>query len=209
MELALQIQELTDHLPNLPYHRLGFASSLINQFSRKGQLSPNQTPWIAKLIAIAKGDAAQPAPVTVGDFAGVVSLFKTAAVKLKWPKIRLQVDGLPVVLSLAGERSKAPGSVNVAGEGGFGDRAWYGRVSPEGTFDPSRSLTPEFAAALVPVLQELAGDPLAAVKRYGTLTGSCMFCAKPLTDERSKAAGCGETCAKNYGLHDAWKQAAK
>jgi len=210
MELALQIQELTAHLPSLPYHRLGFATSLINQFSRFGHLSEKQAPWVDKLLAVAKGEEPpQPERIAVGDLTGLIDLFKTAGAKLKFPKIRLQVDGKAVVLSVAGSKSKAPGSVNVAGAGGWSDREWYGRVSPEGQFDPSRSLPPAFASALIPVLRELARDPIASVKRYGTLTGSCMFCGLTLSGEdgRSKAAGMGEKCAKNYGLHDYWKAA--
>lgn len=209
MELAVQIEELTSLLPNLPYGRLGFATSLINQFSRKGTLSPNQTPYVTSLLALAKGENPPPRHADVGDFTGVIALFKTASANLKYPKIRLQVDGQAIVLSVAGERSKAPGSVNVAGEGAWGDRPWYGRVSPEGKFDRSRSLTPDFAALLIPVLQELSSNPVAAVQRYGKLTGSCMFCGKTLSDDRSKAAGFGETCAKHFGLHAEWKQAAK
>ena len=207
MELATQIEQLTNVLPSLPYSKLGFASSLINQFSRSGRLSPKQAPWVTTLIALATGKAPA-APAAVGNFSGVIGLFKTAAAKLKHPRIRLQVNGTTVVLSVAGPRSSAPGSVNVAGDGPFTTRAWYGRVSPDGRFDASRTLSPQFAAALVPVLEELATETVAAVQRYGSLTGACTFCALPLTDARSKAAGCGETCAKHFGLHEHWKTAA-
>jgi Family of unknown function (DUF6011) len=209
MELAVAVQELVTYLPNLPIDKLDFATSLINQFSRKGALSPKQAPWVSKLVALAKGDPLQPAPVTVGNLSDLIGLFNAAGAKLKWPKVRLSINGQAVVLSIAGERSKAPGSVNVAGAGGWGERVWYGRISPQGVFDPSRSLTPEFAAALVPVLEQLSSDPVTAVQQYGKLTGQCMFCSLPLTDERSTRAGFGETCAKNWGLHTQWKLAAK
>jgi len=208
-QLDALIQDLISNLPKLPAQKLPFATSLLNQYSRKGTLSDKQAPYVAELVALATGQPLPSRSANVGDFAGVVALFKTASAKLKFPKIRLYVNGIGILLTLAGERSKAPGSVNVAGEGRWEDRAWYGRVSPEGTFDPSRTLTPDLSAALVPLLQELATDPLAAVQRYGKLTGHCMFCQKELTDERSKAAGFGEVCAKNYGLHEQWKQAAR
>lgn len=208
--LAQQVQELIINLPKLPVSKLSFATSLINQFSRKGSLSEKQIPYVSELVALAKGEApAKPQTTNVGDLSGLIVLFKTAGGKLKWPKVRLSITGKPVVLSIAGERSKAPGSINIAGEGGWGNRDWYGRVSPEGKFDPSRSLTAEFAAELTPVLEQLATDPIKAVQAYGKLTGQCMFCSLPLTDERSTAAGFGETCAKNWGLHAQWKQAAK
>jgi hypothetical protein len=209
-DLAAQVQELITNLPKLPTGKLSFATSLINQFTRKGALSVKQIPYVTELVALAKGQTlARPAQTNVGDLSGLIALFKTAGGKLKWPKVRLSINGTPVVLSVAGERSKAPGSINVAGDGGWSDRAWYGRISPEGVFDPSRSLTPEFGAALIPVLQQLATDPIVAVQQYGKLTGQCMFCGLPLTDERSTAAGFGETCAKNWGLRAEWKRAAK
>ncbi len=209
-DLAAMILELTANIVKLPQHDWGFASSLINQFSRKGDLSPNQWPYVRSLLAKAKGEIpAGPVAAEVGDLSGLLNLFKAAGTKLKYPKIRLLIGQVGVVLSVAGERSKAPGSINIAGEGRFDDRTWYGRVSPEGKFDPSRSLTPAFSAVLVPVLEKLSRDPAAAVREYGKLTGHCMFCSLPLYDDRSIAAGFGETCAKNWGLHDEWKEAAK
>lgn len=218
-DLAAQVQALLANLPTLPADKLSFATSLINQFESKRKLFPNgqylsdnQIPHVTKLLALATGQPLPSRTAAVGDFGGVIALFKTAGANLKHPKIRLQVDGVGIALSVAGEKSKAPGSINVAGEGRWSpERPWYGRVSPEGVFDPARSLTPAFASALIPVLQELATDPVAAVQRYGRLTGHCMFCAKPLTSEdgRSQAAGFGEKCAKNYGLHEQWKQATK
>lgn len=209
MELATQVSELMAVLPKLPASKIEFACSLVSQFNRRKCLSPAQEPWIGKLLAIAQGTALAPQTLAVGNFAGVISLFRAASLKLKYPKIRIQVDGTPIVLSLAGERSKAPGSINLAGEGGWNDRAWYGRVSPQGTFDPSRSITPEFSAQLIPVLQELSNDPFATVQKYGRLTGHCMFCGLTLTDARSKVTGCGETCASHWGLSAQWKQALK
>lgn len=210
MELAAQISELTLNLGNLPASKLGFATSLISQFSRKRTLSDKQIPYVSQLLAIAKGEVKERKQVEIGEtFAGVIALFKQAGLKLKYPKIRLLVGETAVVLSVAGAQSKAPGSVNVAGEGSWGDRAWYGRVSPDGVFEASRQLTDEFGAQLIPILQELAIDPLASVQRYGKMTGHCMFCNTELTDARSKAAGFGQTCAKNWGMEEAWKTAAK
>lgn len=37
-------------------------------------------------------------------------------------------------------------------------------------------------------------------RQYGKLTGTCVFCARVLTDERSIDAGYGEKCASNNGL---------
>jgi hypothetical protein len=220
MELAAQIAELTVNLAGLPDSKLGFATSLISQFARKRSLSPKQTPYVAELLAIAKGEKKQPERVKmdVGSFAGVIALFKTAGGKLKYPKITLKLGEQIVILSVAGAQAKAPGTVNLNSEGSWGNRSWYGRVSPDGVFERSNQLSDEFAAVLVPILQELATDTAAAVQRYGKMSGSCMFCNTKLgspdgtpntpTSARSVAAGFGETCAKNWGLHEEWKTAA-
>lgn len=217
--LAQQVHELTIHLPKLPTGKRAFAMSLINQFSPKGTLSPKQIPYVAELLALATGkQPAAPQSIAVGDLSGLIGLFKSA--KPKYPKITLEIDKTPIVLSLLGERSKTPGSVNLKGEGrNWKEAPWYGRISPDGKFQPSRQLTPALRAALVPVLEHLAVDAVAAVRQYGKLTGNCMFCgdklgARPgmpetLTTRRSVAAGMGETCATNWGMHEQWKQAAK
>ena len=49
-------------------------------------------------------------------------------------------------------------------------------------------LTPEMA---------LSADE---AKVFGEVYGQCVFCLKPLTDDRSKAAGYGRKCADNHGL---------
>jgi hypothetical protein len=209
MELAAQITTLTANLSNLPSSKIAFAVSLIGQFAKKQTLSHRQIPYVAELVKLATGQAPAQAKTDVGDFGGIINLFKQAGTKLKYPKIRLQVDGRGVVLSVAGAQAKAPGSINVAGEGSWGNRDWYGRVSPEGQFDRARATTDEFAAALIPVLQELSAEPVAAVQRYGKLTGHCCFCGTELSDARSKAAGFGPVCADKWNLSTEWKQAAR
>ena len=55
------------------------------------------------------------------------------------------------------------------------------------------------------MLEELA-DPAAVVTRHGKLTvAHGFFCNASLSDDRSKAAGFGETCSKNCSLHEQWK----
>jgi hypothetical protein len=217
--LALQVQELIDLLPHVPQKDIDFACNLVNRYNRyKTLLNPNtgkdSGPWVQTLIDRAKGIVpAQPQRTSaqVGDLSGLLILFRTAgAHKLKFPKIRLQVDRKPVVLSVSGPQSKTPGSISLSNGGKYGspDNVWYGRVSPEGQFDGSRQLTPEFAALLIPILTELATDPYGAVQRYASLTGNCCFCGFILNEE-SSAAGMGETCSKHFGLHDHYKAATK
>jgi hypothetical protein len=206
------IHELITLLPKLSARDVDYACKIVAYFNRNGFLSDGYLPWPQKLIDRAKGIVpARPQAASVGNLSGLIGLFKTAGANLKWPKVKLAIAGKAVVLSVAGAKSKAPGSINIKGEGSFEDAPWYGRVSPEGQYDPSRSVTPEFQAALVALLTGLSNDPAKTVQEYGKLTGQCMFCGQSLfgADGRSVAAGFGETCAKNWGLHAQWKQAAQ
>jgi hypothetical protein len=140
-------------------------------------------------------------------------MFEMAGKKLQWPKITLQVAHHDIVLSIAGSKSKNPGSINVAGPPGpVGSRIssdWFGRIAPDGAWFPGRSLIPAFSGPLLAILKKLSRDPAAVVLAQGRLTGCCCFCRLPLTDERSTAAGFGPVCADNFGLKQEWKRAAK
>lgn len=151
---------------------------------------------------------AAPVAVHVGEFAGVVALFTKAKEHLKFPKVRLMVGGTKIVLSLNGVRSKTPGFVSIAGEGTYPNRAYYGRVSPDGAFAPfSKGTTPEFMTALTALLTEFGSDPARVAKEHGKLTGNCCFCNKVLglgEDKRSIHVGYGPVCADHYGLKAEW-----
>lgn len=58
----------------------------------------------------------------------------------------------------------------------------------------------EYAPGAIKSLR--AGDRLTAEQahEFGSVYGFCVFCSKPLTDERSIFAGYGEKCASNNGL---------
>ena len=145
--------------------------------------------------------AHMPKTVEVGDFSGVVQLFKTGGQNLRFPKIRLALEtGEPIVLSVAGPKSKCPGMINVTDGGAFENNIWYGRVSPTGTWNNNKAISPITMSSLTALLTALATDPAATAAKYGKLTGQCCFCSKPLTDARSVNVGYGSTCAKNYSL---------
>lgn len=182
-------------------HELGdsdkqFAQSLITKGARY-PLSEKQAFWVDKLTQRAKGEE-KTAEVQVGDLTATIALFDKARTHLKNPKVLLAVGTQSVRLSVAGERARVPGSINVASVARFGEGAWYGRISRDGQFQP----TP--AAANVPGLTEaltaFAADPAKVAAEYGRLTGNCCFCHLPLRDERSTAVGYGPTCADHYGL---------
>lgn len=208
--LADKVNALEMALPMLPEKDRNFASDLICGkwgFKTKGTLSQKQVYWVDTLLARALDDKPQAqASLSVGSFAAVYALFEKAKAVLKFPKIRLAVDGFPVVLSLAGAKSKTPGVVNVTDGEKFGFNKYYGKVDKEGEFKPGFKQFDE-SGKVVGILSALAANPIKVAKEYGSLTGYCCFCNKALTDEQSVAAGFGPVCAKNFGLWGAYKNA--
>ena len=200
--MNVQMMLLRENVGNLNDKDQQFAQSMLKQFARKGTLSDRQWPWVGKLVDKAVSGYPVPEQEGVGDFAEVYELFALARSNLKWPKVRLQLeDGTPVVLSVAGPRSRCPGTINVTDGRPYGDNVWFGRIDAEGTWTKGRvsDRQVEHVGAL---LRRLQRDPAAVAAKYGRLTGNCCFCHSPLSDERSTSTGYGPTCAKNYGL--AW-----
>ena len=208
-----RIRQLQSVLSKLSPRDQEFARNLLVSFNRWSNLSAKQWPYVTSLIekALTPESAAATSnhQVQLGDFAAVIALFHRAGQKLKWPKVRLlMADGTPVVLSLSGAGSSAPGTVNVAGEGRYPDRAWYGRITPAGAWQPARTISIEMLSRLAELLASFGQDPDSVAAAYGRATNQCCFCQRELTDARSVAAGYGPVCAANYGLKDAWTVAA-
>ena len=203
-------QTLRDNLANLVVRDQSFASSLLGQLDRKG-LSNSQLYWLNKLSEKAVGAPEQEREKTkVGDLKGIMSLFDKAKEHLKFPAIVLAVkqpDDFGVTgvyneyrLSVAGDRARIPGSINVTGYSVStgADKAWFGRILATGEFEASpREETPK---NLIPGLARFAADPVNVAKESGMLTGKCCFCNIGLKDERSTAVGYGPICAKHYDL---------
>ena len=188
-----------------------FALSLMAAYAKYHELSPKQEVWFLKLAEKHNGaPKAAPAPLSsVGEFAGVYSLFAAAKSKLKFPKINLVLaSGLPVVLYLAGPKSIKPGVINVTNGAKYGavDNKWYGRVNADGSMEVGGAANgPEFTE-VKSVLKALGAAPAKVAAEHAKLTGRCCFCNRHLTDEdHSTAVGFGPVCAKNFGLYDEWK----
>lgn len=173
-----------------------FASSLVAQWRRKGSLSSSQLYWVGKLIEKTKTPPA-PAPVELAaDFARIIALFTGTG--LKQPKLYLRsTDGHTYRLSLAGASAKVPGSINIVHKG---SAAWQGRITKDGVFRPAVSLSKERVADVTETIKAFGADPEGVAAKYGISVGCCCFCAKDLTDPRSKEVGYGPDCAKNWKL---------
>jgi len=197
--LAANVEKLADR-------DRSFASSLVAGVTRYGRASEKQRPYLVKLAERATG-AATPAPerkkTAVGDLSAITALFDKARAHLKAPAIVIGFDGDEYRLSVASERARVPGSLNVAESrrAAEGDEpVWFGRILASGDFEASpRADTP---AGLIDGLRRFAADPAGVAAEHGRLTGRCCFCNKGLKDERSTQVGYGPQCAERYGL--AW-----
>lgn len=191
-------QTLTANLDRLQANDRSFAQSLLAQFSQRGRLSDKQWEWVARLSARATQPEAGPRNAALGSVAGLLDLFATAKANgLKNPAIVAQSPVGLIRLSLAGERARQPGTINVAEKGRFGEATWYGRIKLDGTFETPRSGAP---AELVAYLAEFAAAPAETAAKHGHTTGNCCFCDRPLTDARSTSVGYGPVCAKKWSL---------
>lgn len=140
--------------------------------------------------------------VQLNDVSRIIALFDTAAQRLKLngnvkpPKITVDLPQVgTVVLSVAGPTSKNAGSINVASEG-YGNNTWYGLITREGEYRPSRSAMPTLHEALA----AFAVDPAGMAAAHGHKTGRCCFCHRKLTTKSSTAVGYGPDCAEHYSL---------
>lgn len=145
----------------------------------------------------AKAAAAPPKPTVTADGSPIVAFLTAAQARgLKFPQACFLAPGGFVRLSIAGDQSKYPGSVQVK-LGALGTTPeWIGRIEPTGRVANRLADMPEVLEALTAI----AADPAAAAKAYGMVAGRCSFCDAPITDAGSVDVGYGPTCAKRYGL---------
>lgn len=195
-------------------NRREFAASLRNQFRKYGKLSEKQAYWVGRLIdeSLMEKPVEEKPVLEVGAMKGLVALLNTAKENgLKYPSLRLEVPGLgPLAIKRAGPNSKYAGSLMLTDGKPFGMNKWYGTVSPEGEYTPSKlANNDETLDVLVPLLTKLGEKPHRVASELGKLNGHCIFCNKKLTDEKSTAVGYGPVCATKWGLGEKWKTTYK
>lgn len=178
-----------------------FLTSLSARFRNKGEWSPGQRPWAHKLANEAKERAERPpeAPTFVEGhaFPRIVEMITKAAESLKYPRIEFGFDEGAIRLSLAGSRSKLPGTVPVTSLGSYESRTFYGRIHRDGRFEPSRRGAPDW---VVDALEAFENDPAGTASLQGQRFGSCCFCRRELSTKESLFVGYGPVCADRYGL---------
>jgi hypothetical protein len=175
-----------------------FADSLVQQAKRR-PLSDKQTPHVFRLHDKALGIVPVVETVPV-DATGIEALLRAAGSRLKYPAIKLRTeDGTYLRVSIAGDRSNNPGAINIAGEGSWPDRTFFGWIKA-GAYIPHHSASKATATAIGAALQAFAADPAGVAGAYGKKTGACCFCSRRLDDARSVEVGYGPTCADHYAL---------
>lgn len=126
----------------------------------------------------------------------IIALFNGTG--LKMPKLFLRSEsGNTYRLSRASATAKVPGSINVVHKA---SATWQGRITTDGVFRPTASLSKERVADVVTIIKAFGSDPEGVAAKYGITVGCCCFCARDLTDPRSKEVGYGPDCAKAWKL---------
>lgn len=207
MAVDLQkVNALRDVIDQLTDKDKGFAVNLINFATNKGHLSDKQMYWVEKLTERGEqgyGATSQQPREKIGGLEAIKALFESRIAKgnfKRLPKITIGFKGKndlyqAIRLTVAGDRAKVPGSINVVG---VATGNWYGRILDDGTLQQSY----KFPAPkkMIDLLKEFAADPVKVVSESGTISGHCSFCNAELTDERSKKVGYGPICAGHYNL---------
>lgn len=167
---------------------------------RKGRLSAAQRPWLHKLALEVQNPTPKPArPAAAADAgaAAIVALLGTATENgAKRPAITCPLESGTYRFKLAPANGRNAGAVYVTCSD-----AYLGKITPAGAFEPVRDAAAHAVEVVRGVFDTVRAMGAAeAFGRLGTATGTCCFCARELTDERSTTVGYGPVCADKYGL---------
>ena len=159
-----------------------FAKSLVEQFSKRGSLSENQTGAAVAMLMKVKASKAARAEAPTVDLSNVAEMFSKAHEAIKTPKFRFE----DLVISRAPDHGVNAGALYVKIEGEYAgkvkDGKWFGSQD------------------ILPKLEQISKDPLSAAVAYGRRTGSCACCGRDLTRHDSIERGIGPICAERFGL---------
>lgn len=175
----------------------GFAKSLIKACERVGGPNPKMAAWAHKLATDAITPKVAPTHSDINLLPIVHMLHRAQGAQKRMPTVVLHdTDGNRVMLKLAGDTSKRPGTVNVTDGRPYGDNTWYGRIATDGVFEHSRHVV----APVSNMLLALSDDPTRVAHQHGVATGTCCFCNRDLSTKESRSVGYGPQCADRFGL---------
>ena len=175
--------------------RFDFASDMHRNIVQFGRLTPNQLAAVQKCVAkLAEKKAADAtnaergAAQAVGANAVIACLQKANIAGHKAPILRTEL----ATFTLAKAHSPNAGSVYVRAPGR--DNIYYGKITPTGSFQPSRDCPDDARAAVA----RTAANALEEAVIDGRKTGRCSCCGRELTDPVSIANGIGPICAEGF-----------
>lgn len=199
--------EITRGIP--PTHRsYEFAADLRRKMGGRWGLSEGQLAWLHKLaIEFSSPAAAPPPPVAKGNFGQITFFLQPAVETLKsYARVVFRTDaGFNVEIRSAWKQGKHQGAFWVSDGGDRYSNRLFGKLDGNGDWFPSADCPPE----VTKLLTDFNANPEVYVIRYGLRTGTCCFCANPLTDDSSVKLGYGPVCAKHYRLPHGKKGVAK
>ena len=187
-----------------------FAQDLTG-YARRNQLTHNRRVWVHALAneqfarQQAPAAVAAPAPRRAA-LAGIAAMFATAKANAAKKgnkgtrlKVRLSVDGQGIAVKFASANGRNAGFLYVTDGGDYENGTYFGKISPDGEFFPSRDCTDRVKS----LLTAFDADPVTFAREFGQRTNQCCFCGRLLTDDkagRSVEVGYGPICADTYGL---------
>jgi hypothetical protein len=178
----------------------GLIASIRLRQARGEEPTYRQTRYVQDLIARAMATPA--VMVSIKGLDALPRMLRDARQHLRHPRVLFRVDNKDLVLTIAGERARVPGTINVVERVASldDDGLWHGRIYDDGRFETSSRTNESQRTAILLALRALAKDPVRAAAEYGHLTGVCCFCGRGLDDERSTRVGYGPVCASHYNL---------
>tara|TARA_R110000823_G_scaffold85238_1_gene191468 strand:+ start:52 stop:2112 length:2061 start_codon:yes stop_codon:yes gene_type:complete len=148
----------------------------------------------AKLVAQGKHKVRQELPKSEKPVLDIAALYevleKAAADGLQWPTFRF--EGIAITLATAG---KNRGCLYVK-SGANRDADYFGKITPQGEFHPSRDCTEAHCQRLREILADHQGE----LVEYGKKTGACGVCGRELTQKISIERGIGPICFERLSL---------
>ena len=163
-----------------------FASSLVEQYSKRGTLSDKQTGAAIAMLMKVKANKAKKAEAPTVDLSNVVAMFNKAHEAIKTPKFRFE----DLVISRAPDHGVNAGSLYIKVDGEYAgkvrDGKFFGlKTAPDG---------------ILSKLEQISKDPLSSAIAYGKKTGNCSCCGRDLTRHDSIERGVGPICAEKWGV---------
>lgn len=127
----------------------------------------------------------------------LINFLHAAQSKLTYPKMRAKTQsGQTIMFTIAGQRARFPGSINITNGKDYNHSQFYGRILKTGVIQTYNTAPNDLKLSLGIINK----DPVKAARIFGDITSNCCFCNKLLSNPDSVAMGYGATCAANFEM---------